>query len=159
MPFRESSPVEERIALLREWETGAFSVSELCRRHGISRDTFYVWKRRRESGEDRWFEERSHAAGSCPHATSDGLAARIVATRQNFPHFGPKKIKAWLEMKAPGEAAGGLHDRRHPEARRARRGQAPVSASDCSRQDRGAGDSGQRRMGDRLQGLVPDRLG
>ena len=32
MPFRESCPVEERIALLRDYESGAFSVVELCAR-------------------------------------------------------------------------------------------------------------------------------
>lgn len=47
MPFGESGSVEERVALLREFESGAFSVVELCARYGISRDTFYVWKRRR----------------------------------------------------------------------------------------------------------------
>jgi transposase-like protein len=62
MPFRESSPVEERTGLFREYETGAFSVTELCERYGISRETFYVWKRRRESGEAGWFAETSHAA-------------------------------------------------------------------------------------------------
>jgi hypothetical protein len=36
MPFRETSPVAERIALMREFETGVFTVSELCRRRGIS---------------------------------------------------------------------------------------------------------------------------
>jgi transposase-like protein len=70
MPFKETCPMEERIALLREYETGVFTVSELCRRHGISRETFYVWKRRRERGEARWFEELSHATASCPHATA-----------------------------------------------------------------------------------------
>jgi transposase InsO family protein len=104
MPFRETNPMEERIALFREFETGAFSVTELCRRHGISRETFYVWKARRGSGEAHWFEERSHATRSCPHATSGRLANRIVATRRRFPHFGPKKLKAWLERELPGEA-------------------------------------------------------
>jgi len=104
MPFRETSPMEERIALLREFEMGAFSVTDLCRRHGISRDTFYVWKRRRESGEERWFEDRSHAVAHCRHATSAKVGQRIVATRERFPHYGPKKIKAWLERQAPGEA-------------------------------------------------------
>lgn len=104
MPFRESSPVEERIALFREYETGAFSVTELCARHGISRETFYVWKRRRESGETRWFEEKSHAVDSCPHATAGRLAERIIATRRQFPHFGPKKVKAWLERRSPDVA-------------------------------------------------------
>jgi hypothetical protein len=102
MPFREMRPVEARVALLREFETGAFSVSELCRRHDISRDTFYVWKERRDSGDARWFEERSHAVAVCPHATPEHLIDGIVSTRLKFPHFGPKKIKAWLAMKQPG---------------------------------------------------------
>lgn len=104
MPFKETCPMEERIALLREYETGAFTVSDLCQRYGISRETFYVWKRRRGSGEECWFEERSHAAGSCAHATGGRLVERLVATRRRFPHFGPKKIKAWLEQRAPETA-------------------------------------------------------
>jgi len=101
MPFKETCPVEERIALFREYDTGVFTVSDLCRRHGISRETFYVWKRRREGGEGRWFEELSHATASCPHATSGRVADRVIAVRRRFPHFGPKKIKAWLERDAP----------------------------------------------------------
>jgi len=104
MPFRESSPVEARIALFTEYVTGVFTVAELCRRHGISRETFYVWKARRESGDIRWFEERSHATRGCPHATAPHLIERIVAERKRFEHFGPKKIKARLDMKEPGEA-------------------------------------------------------
>ena len=51
MPLREISVVEQRIGMFQEYDTGAFSVTELCRRHGWSRETFYVWKRRRDSGE------------------------------------------------------------------------------------------------------------
>jgi transposase InsO family protein len=94
--------MEERIALLRDYETGVFTVSDLCRRYAISRETFYVWKRRRESGEEeRWFEDRSHAVASCPHATVGHVADRIISIRRRFGHFGPKKIKAWLEREAP----------------------------------------------------------
>ena len=103
MPFRETSPMEERIALFREYETGAFSVSELCRRHGISRETFYVWKQRREADGERWFEDRSRARRSCPHSTAPRLEKRIIETRKRFPHFGPKKIKAWLARDVPDE--------------------------------------------------------
>jgi transposase InsO family protein len=106
MPFRETSPVAERIALMRELETGVFTVSELCRRHGISRETFYMWRRRWASGEARWFEDRSHATTSCPHATEGRLADRIVAVRRRFPHFGPKKIKAWLEDESRRKSDG-----------------------------------------------------
>lgn len=100
MPFKETCPMEERIALMRAYETGFFSVSDLCRRYEISRETFYFWKERFASGGERWFEERSHAAATCPHATPDWLAERVIAARRRFPYFGPKKIKAWLEREA-----------------------------------------------------------
>jgi transposase InsO family protein len=101
MPFRESSPVEERIALMQAYDTGAFSVSELCRRFGISRQTFYVLKRRREGGDARWFEERSRAPKSVPHATPDEICAKVIAMRKRFPRFGPKKVRACLIADEP----------------------------------------------------------
>src|SRR5690348_10705709 len=101
MPFKETCPMEERIALLREYETGVFTVSELCRGHGISRERFCVWTRRRGWGAARWFEALRHATASRPHATPGRVAERIIAVRRRFPHFGPKKIKAWLEDEAP----------------------------------------------------------
>jgi transposase InsO family protein len=102
MPFRESNRVEERIALMRAHESGAFTVSELCLRYGISRETFYALKRRRDSGDERWYEELSRAPGHCPHATSDQTIAAIIAMRERFPRFGPKKIKARLALDQPG---------------------------------------------------------
>ena len=54
MAFRETCPVEERIALFNVYESGAFTVVELCERYNISRETFYVWKRRRDAGGVRW---------------------------------------------------------------------------------------------------------
>ena len=101
MPFKETCPVEERIAMFRDYDTRAFSVSELVARHGVSRETFYVWQRRRESGDPRWFEERSRAPSSRPHTTSVVDADAIIGVRRRFPHFGPKKIKAWLADKQP----------------------------------------------------------
>ncbi|MGJ4891454.1 integrase core domain-containing protein [Bradyrhizobium sp. HKCCYLR20261] len=76
-------------------------MTELCARHGVSRETFYVWERRRASGDPQWFEEKSHAVQNCPHATEDRLVQQIIAARQRFPHFGPKKIKAWLGSERP----------------------------------------------------------
>lgn len=104
MPFKETCPVEERIGLFREYDSGAFSVSELCQRYGIARQTFYAWKRRRDSGEARWFEAKSHAAARCPHRTADEIAAALIAVRRRFPSFGPKKILARLRRERPGVA-------------------------------------------------------
>jgi transposase InsO family protein len=94
--------VEERIALLREHESGAFTVADLCARYGISRETFYVWKRRRDAGDEGWFEELSRAPCTCPHATAAEAVAAITAIRERFPRFGPKKIRARLALDHPG---------------------------------------------------------
>jgi transposase InsO family protein/transposase-like protein len=101
MPFKETCPVEERIAMFRDYDTGAFSIRELAGRHNVSRETFYVWQRRRESGDPLWFEELSRAPSSRPHRTSVENADAVIAARRRFPHFGPKKIKAWLADKQP----------------------------------------------------------
>ena len=101
MPFKETCLVEERIALFRDFDTGTFTVVDLCARYNISRRTFYDWKERRASGAARWYEARSHAATDCPHTTPEAIARACVATRKRFPHFGPKKIKAWLDRDQP----------------------------------------------------------
>jgi transposase InsO family protein len=101
MPFQETCALAERIAVLKDYDTGVFTISELARRYGVSRETIYVWKRRRAAGDARWFEDRSHAPTGCPHATPSQHAAAIIATRERFPHFGPKKIAAWLAEKQP----------------------------------------------------------
>ena len=104
MPFRERCPVQERIALFLDYDTGVYPVEELTRRYGVSLETFYVWKRRRESGAEDWYEEFSRAPDGCPHATREELVSSIVAMRRKFPRFGPKKIAAKLASDRPETA-------------------------------------------------------
>ena len=101
MPFKETCRVEERVMLMSDYDTGAFSVTQLCGRYGISRDTFYLWRDRRSGGGADWYRDGSHAPLSCPHRTPEALAAEIVAVKGAFPHFGPKKVRAWLIDKRP----------------------------------------------------------
>ena len=37
---------EQIVAILREGQTGARTVEELCRSHGVSQPTYYAWKRK-----------------------------------------------------------------------------------------------------------------
>jgi transposase InsO family protein len=87
--------------MLAEYDTGNWSVSEVCRRYGICRDTFYEWRKRRAGGDAAWFTDRSHAVQYCPHATDEALVEVIVGLRRRFPHLGPRKLLWKLERQAP----------------------------------------------------------
>ena len=99
MPFRETRRMEERVRMLLDYDTGQWSVSDLCRRYGVSRDTFYAWRARRESCAVDWFGDRSHAPRSCPHRTDEAVEETIVALRRRFPHMGPRKLLALLQRR------------------------------------------------------------
>jgi hypothetical protein len=45
----------------------------------------------------------SPATARCPHRTADVVVEQVIATRRRFPHFGPKKVRAWLCRERPGE--------------------------------------------------------
>lgn len=101
MPFRETSRMEERIRMFLEYESGNWSVSELCRRHGVCRDTFYEWRKRKQSGDPDWFRDRSHAPLQCRQTTDDAIAEKVIAARRRFPYLGPRKLLALLDRQAP----------------------------------------------------------
>jgi hypothetical protein len=44
--------VEERIAMFRDYDTGAFAVADLCRGYWVSRETFYVCGRRERGDQE-----------------------------------------------------------------------------------------------------------
>jgi transposase InsO family protein len=101
MPFKETCRMEERVRMLADYDTGNWSVLELCRRYGVCRDTFYAWRKRRDGGDATWFGDRSHAVRHCPHETDGALIEAIVALRRRFPHLGPRKLLWMLERQAP----------------------------------------------------------
>jgi len=43
MPWRETSPMDQRVHFIADYEKRLFSVSELCARFGVSRKTGYKW--------------------------------------------------------------------------------------------------------------------
>ena len=96
MPWMETSPVDQRTQFLAEQRRGLYTMQELCDRYAISRKTGYKWLARvREDGR-RGLEDRSRAPHSCPHKTSEAIAALIVAGRRAHPDWGPQLLLAWL---------------------------------------------------------------
>jgi transposase InsO family protein len=104
MPFLETCRMEERVRMISDYATGNWSVTELGLRYGVCRDTVYEWRRRRASGEESWFENRSHAALHCPHRTGSRATDAIVSLRRRFPHLGPRKLLAMLDRNEPETA-------------------------------------------------------
>lgn len=99
MPFKETCRMEERLRMLSDYDTGNWSVSDLCRRYGVCRDTFYEWRERRASNAVEWFMDRSHAPLHCPHQTEASVVEAIIALRRRFPHLGPRKLLIMLERR------------------------------------------------------------
>lgn len=73
------------------------SVSEVCRRFGISRKTFYVWHRRWISSGKRLdsLYERSRRPKSHPNTTTEDVARKIIELRQKTS-YGPRRIAFYL---------------------------------------------------------------
>lgn len=54
MPWKESSVMEERLRFILEYEAGEESMTELCQRYEISRETGYMTLHRYRASADCW---------------------------------------------------------------------------------------------------------
>jgi transposase InsO family protein len=85
-----------RLAILRHAEEVTGNVALTCRYYGITRQAFYLWRRRYEAGGRDALRDRSRRPQSCPHETSTEIVGKIIYLRQNY-HFGPTKIAMYLK--------------------------------------------------------------
>src|ERR1035438_10191190 len=69
MPWTVSGVVEKREDFLADFVSGDWTMSELCRLHGISRPTGYAVLRRYTADGDQGLAERSHAPQRHPNQT------------------------------------------------------------------------------------------
>jgi len=135
MPFRETNVMDERIKFIAELRQGELSMSQLCRKYGISRDIGYKWKARYEAQGPMGLVDRSRAPLSHPNATSRMVEEAIVALRRKHPTWGPKKLRPTLKKRAPQiewpheSTMGVIIHRRGLAGRPRRRRHAPPQAS------------------------------
>ena len=43
MPWSSTSPMDQRVRFIADYQRRFFSLAELCRRFGVSRKTAYMW--------------------------------------------------------------------------------------------------------------------
>ncbi len=101
MPWKETSPVEERMRFVTRLREGERLV-DLCLEYGISRKTGAKIKKRYSEEGVKGLEDRSRAPSQIPHQTPPEIRALIVAAKKKHMTWGPKKVRAWLADKHPG---------------------------------------------------------
>lgn len=101
MPWKETRVVDQRVEFIaavheQERQAGRCNLAEACRRFGISRDTGYKWLARYDAQGPAGLVDRKPVPGRCPHRVVDQVEGQVVELRKQWPHYGPKKLRALL---------------------------------------------------------------
>jgi putative transposase len=127
MPWKDTSPMDERKQFIDDYWLDIYAMKELCERYGISRKTGYKWLSRFEDGGRQALEDRSRAPHRCPHRIPEEMATLICDARREHPTWGPRKLLDWLELRYPeldlpaSSTAGDLLSRKGLVKKRRRR--------------------------------------
>jgi transposase InsO family protein len=100
MPWQETNPVLERHHFVQDLDSGQWTMTELCERYGISRNTGYTWAQRYQQHGVRALHNRSRAPKSSPHATPAAIVALILEEHTRFG-WGARKILKRLRTRDP----------------------------------------------------------
>lgn len=68
------------------------SMSRVCRGFGISRKTGYKWLRRYQEAGEKGLSDRRRKPRHRPLRTSAALEALVIAFKQQYPYWGPRKL-------------------------------------------------------------------
>jgi transposase len=101
MPWTVSGVVEKRKDFLADYVSGDWTMSELCRMHGISRPTGYAVLRRYADSGEQGLAERSHAPQRHPNQTPAQIEQLVLELRRAHPLWGPRPLKKILEDRNP----------------------------------------------------------
>jgi putative transposase len=104
MPWREMSPMEERLELVYEYERGLLTMTELAAQYGISRKTGYKWLARYDTNGAGGLQDRSRRPHLSPQATDPDLVEVLLAHRRRHPRWGAKKLLAVSARQQPDAA-------------------------------------------------------
>jgi transposase InsO family protein len=104
MPWKETSPMVERLRFVADHSEGLYGVAELSERYGVSRKTAYKWLRRFEEEGPGGLEARAPVAEEVWNRTPVEIEAALVAFREKHVDWGPKKILDVLEKRQRGVA-------------------------------------------------------
>ncbi len=101
MPWQSSTPMDQRLQFVADYQRDSFSMSELCERYGVSRKTGYKWLAYYEVEGPAGLADHSRRPHRTPVATPAALCDDLMALRREHPTWGAKKLLARLAKRAP----------------------------------------------------------
>src|ERR1700733_1239106 len=156
MPWKASSVMEEKMRFLVEYEEQEQTMTELCQRYQVSRETGYVWLRRYRKDGVLGLCERERAALRHPNQTPAEIERLVLELRQAHMRWGPRKLKripgarrAWTGV------ASGEHDGSAAQEGRLGSAAAQATAHSALHSAIGACRCTEPSLVRRFQGLVP----
>jgi putative transposase len=163
MPWQKTTPMTERLSSIELYQTRLWSMTELCTRVNISRQTGYKWLRRCAQEGFSGLQAKSRAPLSCPHRLAPEVAAVLLAAQHLHPSWGPRKILPYLARRRPAlewpaaSSAGELFrnaglSRSKPRRRRPQHPAAPAPHAGAPNEVWTADFTGQFRTGDGVYG-------
>jgi len=92
MPWQELSPMNLRMRFVTEWQSGCWTMTDLCADYQISRKTGYKWIDRYALSGPRGLHDRTRRPHHSPRATDPALVEALVALRKRHPRWGATKL-------------------------------------------------------------------
>jgi len=94
--------MEEKLRFILEYERDEETMSQLCQRYGVARETGYVWLRRYRAYGLEGLLELNRAPLCHPNQTPADIERAVLELRQAHGRFGPRKLKRILHDQEPG---------------------------------------------------------
>jgi transposase InsO family protein len=94
MPWSRG-PVDERLRLMRMWESGSYSVTELAARSGITRQCLHKWVKRWKAEGEAGLVELPRTPLN-PRRTPTRLIEQLLELKNENPEAGPEKLVAMM---------------------------------------------------------------
>jgi putative transposase len=101
MAWKECSRVDQRVLLVSEFMKGEQQMAELCRSFGVSRKTAYKWVARYRANGPAGLADRSRAPLTHATRVAPVVLEALLEARRTHPHWGARKVLAWLARKQP----------------------------------------------------------
>lgn len=101
MPWKETCPMDQRVAMMADWLRGEWTITELAMRYGMHRKTVHKWVARYEADPAQGLTEWSRAPQTHGRAVDAEIREVVLALRRRQPRRGPKKLRAILMDREP----------------------------------------------------------